>query len=125
MADQAHTSQHIDAQASTPRQPREVVHDRVETVQVRRSPKYGVFLALGAALGVLVAMILTFAFDGNALPAPNGAVYTDGQVFGFLALGGIALGLAVGALVAIILDKVVGRRTREVEVTHETVETTD
>ncbi|MFV0320704.1 MAG: potassium transporter Trk [Microbacterium sp.] len=125
MADTAQPPQHIDAQASTPPAHREVVSDRVETVAVRRSPKYGVFLALGAALGVLAAMILTFAFDGNDFAADNGAVYTDGQVFGFLALVGIAVGLIVGGVVAIILDRVVGRRTKQVEVAHETVETVD
>lgn len=98
-----------------------VVDDEIQTVRVRRSPKIPVFLVLGAALGVFVAMILTFAFDGSENPAANGAVYSSGQVFGFLALVCGAAGLALGGLVAIILDRTVGRRTREVQVDHETV----
>jgi hypothetical protein len=105
--------------AQTPSAP--VVTDEIVAARVRRSPRYVVFLVLGAALGVFVAMILTFAFDGTDRVAENGAVYSDGQVFGFLALVGIAVGLLVGGLVAIVLDRVVGRRTRTVTVDRETV----
>ena len=57
--------------------------DHIETVSVRRAPKISVFLVLGAALGVLVAMILTFAFNGTAEASPNtGMEYSQGQVFG-------------------------------------------
>jgi hypothetical protein len=115
----------------TPREtPRETPHaeahvDEIVEARVRRSPRYGVFLALGAALGVLVAMILTFAFDSGERVADNGAVYSQGQVFGFLALVGIAVGLAVGGLVALLLDRIIGRRTRTVRVDHESVESLD
>lgn len=103
----------------------EAITDEVVQVRVRRSPKYVVFLVLGAAIGVFVAMILTFAFHGTDQPADNGAVYSPGQVFGFLALVGIAVGLAVGGLVAILLDRTVGRRTTTVTVDHEVVEKLD
>lgn len=131
MADTAHTPQNQDAAASEPPahldrpDHLEAISDRIEHATVRRSPRYGIFLVLGAALGVFVAMILTFAFSGNDQPADNGAVYSDGQVFGFLALIGIAVGLLVGGGLALILDKVVGRRTRQVQVDHETVESLD
>ncbi|MGB4779998.1 potassium transporter Trk [Microbacterium sp.] len=89
----------------------------LETARLRRSPRYGVFLAAGAALGILVALILTFAFDGTDEPsAVTGAAYSSGQVFGFLCLFGIPLGLALGGAVALILDRTVGRRTRDVRV---------
>lgn len=100
--------------------------DEIVTVQVRRAPKYGVFLALGAALGILAAMILTFAFDGTALPSPNTTIeYTTLQVFGFVALLCVPIGVALGGAVALILDRTVGRRTREVRADHETVHGTD
>lgn len=98
-----------------------VVTEAAVGARVRRSPRYAVFLVLGAALGVLTAMILTFAFFDERKQAANGAVYTAGQVFGFLALVGIAAGLLVGGLVAILLDRTVGRRTRTVVVDHEAV----
>lgn len=123
MADQAQTPEIPDASASLSADP--VVTDEIVEAKVRRSPRYGVFLVLGAALGILVALILTFAFNGNDRAADNGAVYSDGQVFGFLALIGIAAGLFVGGLVAIILDRVVGRRTRTVTIDRETVRQPD
>jgi hypothetical protein len=96
---------------------RTVVDDRIETVRVRRAPKYGVFLVLGAALGVFVAMILTFAFDGTARVSASGVEYGQMQVFGFLALIGIAVGAAVGAAVALLFDRVLSPRARSVSVT--------
>lgn len=107
--------------SASPDAPSPVVDDEIQTVRVRRAPKIPVFLVLGAAIGVFVAMILTFAFDGSDNPAATGVVYSAGQVFGFLALVCGSAGLALGGLVAIILDRTVGRRTREVRVDHESV----
>ena len=90
-----------------------------EKLTVRRAPKYGVFLALGAALGILAAMILTFSFSGTFDESPNtGLVYDQGQVFGFLLLICIPVGLAVTGGLALILDRTVGRRTRAGRVDH-------
>ncbi|RLK52319.1 potassium transporter Trk [Microbacterium telephonicum] len=96
---------------------------RIEKAQLRRAPKYGVFLALGAALGIIAALILTFAFAGGQDATDEspftGVTYTTTQVFGFVALICIPVGLALGGVVALILDRTVGRRTREVTVDHE------
>ncbi len=112
--------------ASTPEEPATRAEDRIESVRVRRAPKISVFLALGAALGILVALILTFAFSGVADESPNtGLVYSQGQVFGFLALICVAVGVAVGGIVALLLDRASARHTRDVVVDHETVHTDD
>ena len=96
--------------------------DRIETVRVRRAPKISVFLILGAALGVLVAMILTFAFKGTAEVSPNtGVEYTQGQVFGFLVLICAPIGIALGGIVALIFDRRSRRHTHEIAVDHESV----
>ena len=111
-------------QAPAPEEPVIRIEDRVESVRVRRAPKISVFLALGAAAGIIVALILTFAFGGASDESPNtGLVYTQGQVFGFLALVGITVGVAVGAVIALILDRRSSRHTREVQVDHSTVHT--
>lgn len=95
------------------------IDDRVERVRVRRAPKFSVFVAVGAALGIIVALILTFAFNGTDGISPNsGLIYTQGQVFGFLALICITVGVALGIVVALILDRRSSRRTREVLVDH-------
>ncbi|QKJ18126.1 potassium transporter Trk [Microbacterium hominis] len=102
----------------------EQIHDHIETVHVRRAPKFSVFLLTGAALGLLTAMILTFAFDGTSQVSPNtGLEYSQGQVFGFLALICVPVGLAVFGMLAVILDRRASAHTRDIEVDHATVET--
>lgn len=98
----------------------------IERVRVRRAPKFSVFLLVGAGLGLLTAMILTFAFDGSTGESPNtGLVYTSGQVFGFLALICVAVGVAVFGVLALILDRASRRSAREVTVDRETVQGSD
>ena len=95
------------------------IDDHVERVRVRRAPKFSVFLLVGAGLGIIVALILTFAFSGTDGISPNtGLIYSQGQVFGFLALICIAVGLALGGIVALIFDRRSSRHTREVIVDH-------
>jgi len=101
----------------------EHVEDHIETVRVRRAPKISVFLLAGAALGVVVAMILTFTFDGSTEISPNtGLVYSQGQVFGFLILVCVPIGLVVAAVAALAFDRRSRRRAREVVVDHESVQ---
>ncbi len=95
---------------------------QIESAQLRRSPRYGVFLALGVALGILAALVLTFGFDGTAVAsAATGALYSTSQVFGFLCLVCIPVGLAIGGAVALIFDRMLARRAREVHINHETL----
>ena len=111
-------------QAPPPEEPVARVEDRIESVRVRRAPKISVFLVLGAGLGILVALILTFAFDGSGDKSPNtGLIYSQGQVFGFLALICVAAGVVLGAVVALILDRRSSRRAREVQADHSSVHT--
>ena len=101
----------------------EHVEDHIETVRVRRAPKFSVFLLAGGALGLIAAMILTFAFDGTEGASPNtGLVYSQGQVFGFLALICIPVGLAVAAVIALLLDRRSRNRALSVTVDHESVQ---
>lgn len=100
----------------------EHIEDHVERMRLRRAPKFSVFMLVGAAAGVLLAMILTFAFSGTDQVSPNtGLIYSQGQVFGFLLLGCIPAGLAVAGIIALILDRRSSRRTKDVIVDHLTV----
>ncbi|HWL78424.1 potassium transporter Trk [Microbacterium sp.] len=108
------------------RQHAELIEDEVENATVRRAPKYPVFLVVGAAFGLIVAMILTFTFNGTSEESPTtGLVYSQGQVFGFLLLICIPVGLALGGITALILDRVFSRRAHAVTVDHERIHTLD
>ena len=90
---------------------------------MRRSPRYAIFFVLGAILGILAALILTFAFDGTEeKSASTQVIYSTSQVFGFLCLVCIPIGMAVLGAVALILDRRLSRRQHEVRVDHERVE---
>ncbi len=120
MADQPTPPQLPDPGASH----HELIEDRFETATLRRSPKYSVFLLLGAALGLIVAMILTFSFEGTG-ESSTGMVYSQGQIFGFLLLLCVPIGVALLGLVALILDRTIGRRSRQVAVDRESVHVVD
>ncbi|MDJ0350347.1 hypothetical protein [Cryobacterium sp. PH29-G1] len=72
------------------------------TVTVHRAPRYRNFMLLGAILGVLLAFVFTLAFPAND-------EYGRLQIFGFLLLGGIAVGAGFGAVVALVIDQITGR----------------
>jgi len=103
----------------------ESAEHRIETARVRRSPRYAMFLVAGAVLGVVVALVLTFAFGPAGSSPSTQVVYSSAQVFGFLALVCITIGLAVGGGVALVIDRSLSRRAREVRIDHERVEVVD
>ncbi|QTX05799.1 hypothetical protein [Agromyces archimandritae] len=99
----------VEANRAEPELVTETVRDEVV---VRKAPRVGVFLVLGVAVGVLAALVLTFAF-------PENAEFDRGQVFGFLLLGCGAVGAALGGLVAVVLDRTSTKRARTVIAEHD------
>lgn len=81
-------------------------------VAVRRSPKYSVFMGIGAVLGVIVAGILGLFVDPTAMPTG----YTVGKGMGLLVLVLGVGGLFLGGLLALILDWVGRKKAREYRV---------
>lgn len=81
--------------------------DDVE-VRVRRRPKYGAFMALGAALGALAAWAISFAYVGPHQNEAGQAVDTT-PVVGLMLVVGFVAGGVLGALAAIIAERAVGR----------------
>src|SRR6478735_5531056 len=77
-------------------------------VRVRRSPRYFRFMITGAVLFAIIALILTFAF-------PENPTYDRGSVFGFLLAVCATIGVAVGAVVALLVDRATARRARSVQ----------
>jgi hypothetical protein len=83
-------------------------------VRIRRAPKLGVFLLIGAALGALVTLILTSLFPAD----PNIGFAAS---FGYFLLFGAPAGAALGALVGLVIDRISVARARTVTVEHEVV----
>ncbi|MFF2273004.1 hypothetical protein ACFVTX_12060 [Agromyces sp. NPDC058136] len=94
-----------------------------DEVRVKRSPRYGAFMIAGAVVGAIVAFVLSFAFAPTdaqiAERLQSDFTYSQGQVFGFLLLGGVALGVALGAVVALIVDRVLAGRAKSFTAEHE------
>lgn len=89
-----------------------------QTVRVRRSPRILNFIVAGVIVGAIVSLILTFAF-------PIDGEFTAPQIFGFLFLFlGVIFG-ALGAVVALVVDRSSRRRAREVQMERETIVETD
>lgn len=76
-------------------------------VTIRRAPRFSVFLVVGALVGLLATLILISLFPAD--PAVG-----FGATFGFFALYGIPIGVLLGAVVAIMLDRRASRRASTV-----------
>ena len=92
--------------------------DSATRVRIRRAPKFSVFLVLGALAGIFVALILTASF-------PIDPKVGFGPIFGYFAIYGFVGGILVGAVVALILDRVLSRRSKTVAVTVDRLQVPD
>jgi hypothetical protein len=75
-------------------------------VTVRRSPRYQRFFFVGVSLGIVVAIILTFAFPADPQFSPT-------QVFGFLAIFTASIGAVLGLVFALLVDRLYSRHVIE------------
>ncbi len=73
-------------------------------VTIRRAPKYAVFMTIGALAGALVGWLIATANE-----APEG--FTAMQMVGFFVVFAAGAGLALGAIVALVLDAALAKRT--------------
>jgi NhaP-type Na+/H+ or K+/H+ antiporter len=94
-------------------------HQTVEAT-VRRVPRYGVLMGVGVVVGIIAAGILTFIGSFEESQALD-VVYPPAQVFGFLLLWTVPIGLALGGVTGLILERVARRHDRVVQVDRETV----
>jgi len=84
-------------------------------VTIRRAPKIPVFLVLGALVGFFGTLIVT------ALQPADPAV-GFAALFGYFCIYGIPLGIVLGGILAIVLDRVSLRRAQSVTAEQTTVE---
>jgi len=112
------------ATASTPSAPRtpEQTPDRTpdqtpdrEQVSVRRAPRISAFLVVGGFLGFLGTLIATSLY-----PADPTLGFTT--LLAYFSLYGISIGVLVGAVVAILVDRRSRRRARTVGAAREQVD---
>ena len=85
-------------------------------VRVRRSPKYGVFLAIGAVLGAVVAWVV-----GSLMPPGvdvEGRPVDTTPVIGLAIVGGFVVGAGIGGVVALLVDRSLRKRTRTMVAEH-------
>ncbi|MFC4223956.1 MFS transporter [Lysinibacter cavernae] len=83
--------------------PETTVQTVEEQVVLQRSVRYPRLMITGLVVGAVLGAIVTLFF-------PVSDDYTIWQVMGFIALVGATLGLALGAVLALILDKIVSRK---------------
>jgi len=81
-------------------------------VRIRRAPRLGIFLALGGALGLIAALVLTTVFDVD----PN-VGFTG--TFAYIALYSIPIGIALLGVVGLIIDRVSRSRATTVSAEHD------
>lgn len=89
--------------------------DRQAQVRIRRAPKFSVFIVLGAVVGALVTLILTSLF-------PVDPSVGFGALFGYFAFYGVTAGVLVGAITALVFDRVLARRATTVVAAIESVD---
>lgn len=99
-------------QGSTPEQPSPTRHSETRhdlEVRVRRSPKYGAFMAIGALVGAVVAWLVSV----NVTPglSETGQRVDTTPVIGLVVVGGFVVGAALGAAVALAFDRALSKRT--------------
>lgn len=97
--------QHIEPNQHEPVEQQE---SSTEVMTYRRAPKLPVFLILGGAVGAIVGMLVGVLGSGNAM-------FTTGQVVGYMIAIFTLLGFSVGAVVALILDRSSIKRAQDVE----------
>ena len=106
----------IPAEQEPPTAPAPEVSDpEVQQVSIRRAPKLGVFLLLGALVGAIVTLILTSLFPVD----PNVGFVAS---YAYFCLYGVPAGLVLGAIVGLAFDRRSIRKARTVTVEHQQVD---
>jgi xanthine/uracil permease len=80
---------------------------KTETVKIRRAPKFIPFALTGLALGAVIAIVLSLTINNS-----------DGKTPGFitqLLVYSLAGGAGFGVVVAVVVDLLSNRRTKEAE----------
>ena len=80
-------------------------------VEVRRTPKYWNFMVIFGVAAAIAITIITYSMPYNS----DTATYSRGEVYGFVLVMAVAVGLCIGALVALLAERLSRRSIRLVE----------
>lgn len=81
----------------------------IREATVRRAPKWGAFIVVGMLVGLIVTIVVTTAFPADPQVGMTMTVFIVG-------IFGVSGGALLGAIVALIADRVSRRRARAVTV---------
>lgn len=99
-----------------------VVDQEFLAVVVHSSPRYGRFLGIGVALGLVIAAVLTFI--AGITDDPGGPLSTGAggvlRVFALYAAVCVAVGLVVMGVLAMLLDRASLKRAKAAHAEHAT-----
>ncbi len=90
--------------------------NEARAARVRRAPRFGAFIGVGAIVGLLVTVIVTTSFEAD----PSVGMWAT---VAYMSLYGVTGGVLLGAVAALIADRVSRRRARIVAVERGAVET--
>ncbi|MEY2676279.1 MAG: hypothetical protein RIT51_109 [Actinomycetota bacterium] len=79
--------------------------NKTEDLQIRRAPKYLAFIILGAVLGFITALILNSVATGT----------TKASITGYLIVFCTGLGIGVGVIAALVIDRVLRSKSKVVK----------
>jgi hypothetical protein len=79
--------------------------NKTQELSIRRAPKYLTFIILGAVVGIIAGFIL------NAVSEQS----TGAPILGYLVVFCSGLGVGLGVIVALVLDRVLRRKTKVVK----------
>ncbi|MGV8970370.1 MAG: hypothetical protein ACOH1J_07970 [Microbacteriaceae bacterium] len=85
-----------------------------DEVRIRRAPKLPAFMIVGGGLGAIATYVATSLF-------PIDPQVGFAALFGYFALFGITAGVVLGAVIALVIDRVGLSRARNVTVERETI----
>ena len=92
--------------------------EKAQDVKIRRAPKIGAFLVVGGLIGMLTTLVLTSLFPSD----PNVGFIA---LFAYFCLFGIPAGVVLGALLALLLDRISRRRARDAVAERQTAVASD
>ncbi|MDH6182519.1 hypothetical protein M2152_002701 [Microbacteriaceae bacterium SG_E_30_P1] len=93
-------------------------NDRQVDVKVRRAPKFGAFIVVGAGIAFIATLIVTAQFPAD----PNVGF---GALVAYFSLFTIPAGILIAAVIALLVDRRSSRRARTVAAEEETVQSVE